>query len=256
MERVAFLLEHSGERLGCLLNPASLTVRRLAGVYPRRSIGGALTGATLLDDSLLYTGGGSTELHLDLLFDVSVAGSSVTTEDVRELTMRFWELAENAVGEDGSRRPPLVRFIWGKSWNIPGIVTAVAERLEYFTAAGVPRRSWLRMRLLRAQESAAQTPAAPSLPSPLDILPPGAGLPPGEGLPPDQVHVHAVVGGESTVEEQGGPGGRLDQIASQYYGDPAFWRLLAAFNGVEDPLHMPAGLLLQIPPLSGWEGEK
>ncbi len=251
MERVAFLLEHSGERLGCLLNPASLVVRRLAGVQPRRSVGGALTGARLVDDPLLYTGGGSTELQLDLLFDVSIAGSSITTEDVRELTARFWELAENAVGEDGYGRPPLVRFIWGKSWNIPGIVAAVAERLEDFTPGGAPRRSWLRMKLLRAGEPAAQTPAAQSLPHPLELLPQGT------ELPPDQVDVHSVVGGESSVEgEQSGTGERLDQIASRYYGNPSFWRVLAAFNAIEDPFHMPAGLLLRIPPLSVWEGEK
>ena len=251
MERVAFLLEHTGERLGCLLNPGSLVVRRLAGVRPRRSLGGSLTGTGLGDDPLLYTGGGRTELQLDLLFDVSIAGSSMTTEDVRELTGRFWELAENAAGDDGYGRPPLVRFIWGKSWNIPGIVAAVAERLEYFTPGGAPRRSWLRMQLLRAGEPATQTPAAQPLPAPLEVLSQRV------ELPPDQVHVHTVIGGTSEgEEEQGGVGERLDQIASRYYGDPSLWRLLAAFNDIEDPLHMAAGLLLRIPPLSAWEGEQ
>ena len=50
----------------------------------------------LSDDPLLYTGGGRTELDLDLLFDVSLAGSSVATRDVRDLTRAFWDLAENA----------------------------------------------------------------------------------------------------------------------------------------------------------------
>ncbi len=39
MERVAFLIEETGERIGCLLNPDSLVIRRSAGVQPRRSAG-------------------------------------------------------------------------------------------------------------------------------------------------------------------------------------------------------------------------
>jgi hypothetical protein len=55
MERVAFLIEDTGQRIGCLLNPESLVVRRTAGVQPRRSAGGALTGTSLPDDPLLFT---------------------------------------------------------------------------------------------------------------------------------------------------------------------------------------------------------
>jgi hypothetical protein len=36
MERVAFLLERSGERISCLLNPENLEARRTAGVRTRR----------------------------------------------------------------------------------------------------------------------------------------------------------------------------------------------------------------------------
>ena len=118
MERVGFLLE-TGERLSCLLNPESIEIRRRAGVQPRRSVGGILTGRGLTDDPLLYTGGGSTEFKLDLLFDVSVAGSSLQTEDVRHLTLPLWRLAENAVGEDGYGRLPIVRFVWGRAGMFP-----------------------------------------------------------------------------------------------------------------------------------------
>ena len=49
MERAVFLIESTGERLGCLLNPESLVVRRQAGVRRRRSTGGLLTGAGQAD---------------------------------------------------------------------------------------------------------------------------------------------------------------------------------------------------------------
>jgi len=45
-------------------------------------------------------------------------------------------------------------------------------------------------------------------------------------------------------------GERLDQLAYRYYGNAAFWRLLAAFNEIDDPMHLGAGRLLRIPPAS------
>lgn len=244
MERVAFLIEETGERLGCLLNPESLVVRRVAGLRQRRSLGGHVTGTGLTDDALLYTGGGTTELRLDLLFDVYVAGSSIQTEDVRELTAPLWRLAENASGE-GYGRPPLARFIWGKAWNVPGIVSAVAERLERFTAGGAPTRSWLRMRLLRVGEPAAP---APAVPRPPDVVVPA----PGE-VPEEQIQFYDVMG---TGEDPDGglSGERLDQIALRVYGDAGLWKVLALFNGIDDPLRLPTGLVLRIPSRAVLEG--
>lgn len=253
MERVAFLLETSGERIGCLLNPENLVVSRTAGVRPRRSAGGTLTGSGMADDPLLYTGGGRTELRLKLLFDVSLAGSSINATDVRELTSPFWQLAENVGGQEAYGRPPLVRFVWGKSWNIPGIVAAVAERLELFTPEGAPTRSWLHMKFLRASEPSVAQPTPPrfTLDTALEAAAePGPAAPasatPEAELPEANIRVHQVAAGE-----------RLDQIASRYYGyygHPSLWRWLAAFNGIADPLHIPAGVLLQIPQLSVLEG--
>jgi len=154
MERVVFLVEESGDRIACLLNPETFVVRRRAGVRARRSAVGQLSGSAMADDPLIYTGGGSTELDLDLLFDVSLmpVDASVYTEDVRDLTGPLTGLAENLVDSEGYGRPPLVRFIWGRSWNVPGVITAVAERLEDFTPEGSPRRSWVRLRLARVTD--------------------------------------------------------------------------------------------------------
>ena len=249
MERVAFLLESTGERLGCLLNPESVQLSRSSGIQPRRSAGGLLTGVGLSDDPLLYTGGGSTELRLDLLFDVTLAGSTIETDDVRELTGPLWRLAENAPEGDSYGRPPLVRFVWGKSWNVPGVVAAVSERLEFFTTEGAPRRSWLRMRLLRVAEEPVEDPLTPPTAQSLELLP---GL---EEMSAGQVEVHEWIGGGETAgegENDGATGERLDEIASEHYGEPSFWRLLAVFNNVADPLRIKAGEFLQLPPLSSF----
>jgi hypothetical protein len=229
MERVAFLIESTGERIGCLLNPESLLFRRQAGVVSRHTAGGTVAGPGRYDDQLLCHGGGNTELTLNLLFDVSLAGSSKATADVRDLTGPIWRLSENGAGGV----PPICRFVWGKSWDLPGIVTSVAERFEYFTVEGIPRRSWMRIRFRRVAE--------PAVTPPHERRPGAAGMtgPSGAGAPPE---FHEVTGGE-----------RPDQIASKAYGDPSLVRALMAHNNIDDPLHIPAGSVLDIPPLEALE---
>jgi hypothetical protein len=251
MERVAFLIEHSGERIGCLLNPDSIVRRRAAGLRPRRSVSGLLTGRGLSDDQLIYTGGGTTELNLDLLFDVSVSGSTIATKDVRDLTAPLWALAENLPVEGGYGEPPLARFIWGKSWNIPGVIAEVAERLEWFTPEGIPRRSWLRMRMLRAAEPHSQPQTV--RPSNQVIAPPQAALVGGSpaGSTPTAA-ARSVAGGGRVYEvvgesSEGGSSEPLYNIASRHGRSPSWWKVIAEHNGIDDPLRIAPGTQLQVP---------
>lgn len=237
MERVAFLVEDTNERLRCLLNPETLVLQRTAGVRPRRSLGGPLAGLELSDDPLLFTGGGRTVLELDLLFDVTLAGSTIQGDDVRALTLPLWQMAENTTRRGGYGQPPQVRFIWGKAWNIPGVVEAVAERFERFTREGVAQRSWLRLRLVRVND-VLERPEPPPAYS-LSDLPDTAGL----AAPTEEWGAHEILG-------QPVSGDRLDQIAADKYGNPSLWRLLAAANGIDNPAEVESGSLLRIPPLS------
>jgi hypothetical protein len=234
MERVAFVVESTGERLGCLLNPETLQLSRTAGIRPRRGATGLLTSTAATDDPLLYTGGGHTELVLDLLFDIGIAGSTIQTTDVRELTHPLWDLAETTPQQAGSA-PPVVRFLWGKSWNIPGVVTAVAERLEQFAPDGAPARSWLRMRLVRVDEPSSGDSAAPQ----------ASALAAAAAAGPDEELAHQVIGGGG---DAAGSGERLEDIAFLYYGDPSDWRLIADANDIDDPSQVPPGTVLRIPP--------
>ncbi len=242
MERVAFLLERTGERIACLLNPESLVLRRRAGLRSRQSAGGLVTGAELADDPIFCTGGGTTELTLNLLFDVNVSGSSITATDVRELTGPLWRLAENIRTEAETLVSP-VRLILGKSLNFRGVVAAVAERLEHFTPDGVPQRAWMRMRMLRVAESAENIEGGalipPSLPADPSESPPE--------LPDGPLLMHAVSSSAGAEPEpEAGVSERLDQIAFRYYGDPDCWRVLAWLNGIADPLCLAAGQVLQV----------
>lgn len=237
MERVAFLIEETGVRIGCLLNPENLVARRQAGVRPRSTAGGLVTGNDLSDDPLLFSGGGHTEIVLNLLFDTGLAGSSPAFEDVRELTRPIWALAENSNRRGNRSQPPICRFIWGKSWNLPGIVTAVAERYEQFTINGVPRRSWLRLRFYRISDPPS---AASSRGAATGFV--------GGKVAADNIKAREVTGGLTPDA-----GVRPDQLAYEQYGDAGLWRLLMAHNRIFDPLHIPMGTVLALPSRSELE---
>ena len=251
MERVAFLIEETGERVACLLNPESLVVRRIAGVRQRRSVGGSLSGAKLADDALLFTGGGMTEMFLDLLFDVAFADPNRTVEDVRDLTSPLWKLAENSGASKNYGEPPRIRFVWGKSWNIPGVIAAVSENFDYFDMTGIPLRSWLRMRFLRAVEPLAETTAkAPPLALTSEMTP--------EQITREIGKLSETAGGEVKVHTYA-KGERLDHLVRQQYGffgHPAMWRTIATYNSISDPLNVPPGTILQFPPLAVLQGKK
>ncbi|MGC4746164.1 hypothetical protein ACLQ28_10935 [Micromonospora sp. DT201] len=235
MERVAFLIDSSGERVDCLLNPETVQVTRLAGVRPRGASGGQLTGSGLADDPLVFTGGGRTELVLDLLFDVDFVQAQVRPADVRVLTRPLWMLAENSTAEHGWLRPPLVRLVWGKTWNVPGVIIAVAERFDAFTGTGSPRRSWLRLKLVRAAETADQAEAGFAEELAAASTPTAA---PGS----------AVIAAGDGAAEPGRSGVRFDLLANDALGSPLRWRLLAEHNRITDPLAVPPGTTLAVPP--------
>ncbi|MBG6065493.1 CIS tube protein [Micromonospora ureilytica] len=238
MERVAFLIDSSGERVDCLLNPETVQVTRLAGVRQRGAGGGQLTGSGLADDPLVFTGGGRTELVLDLLFDVDFVEAQLRPADVRVLTRPLWMLAENSTAEHGWLRPPLVRLVWGKTWNVPGVIIAVAERFDAFTGTGSPRRSWLRLKLVRAAETADQAEAGFAEELAAASTPTAA---PGS----------AVIAAGDGAAEPGRSGVRFDLLANDALGSPLRWRLLAEHNRITDPLAVPAGTTLAVPPTVG-----
>ena len=237
MERVAFLVEQSGVRIPCLLNPESVVLRRASGVRSLRSVGGLAGAHAMADDPLLQTGGGTTEIVVDLLFDVSlietpVAEGEKPVSDVRTQTLPLWQLTEHS--DPTQSGAGIVRFVWGKTWNVRAVVAALAERLEYFDGEGAPGRSWLRMRMLRVDEpEPAQQPAV-SAP---------------QSQPGAETQVVEVPPSPATAESLESPPQRLDELAYRMYGDSSMWKLVAAANGVIDPFHIPAGFSLRFPPL-------
>jgi len=261
VERVAFLDEETGQTVGCLLNPETVVMTRSAGVEPRRSAGGRLTGAGLADDPLLFTGGGRTELHLDLLFDVDLApqGQGPVT-DVRQMTRPVWRLAENSAEVKRQRRPPAVRFVWGRAWNVPGVVTEVAERFDRFAPDGSPLRSWMRLVFVRIGQSAdeeggeaydlAQRLPVVDLTAPpvgaLGVLGDGSGTQPGEGSPAAEADGGAAPSAPAPAPSPVPPA-ELGLLSEAAFGTPLLWKALLEYNGIDDPARFSGPLA--VPPL-------
>ena len=239
MERVAFLIEKSSLRISCLLNPEdgndSFTIERTSGA-DREPIQ-PLSRSKLADNPVVFRSRGDTRLTLRLLFDVTLAGSSIHTSDVRDLTGPIWQLAEYVQARSFQTELPRARFIWGRAWDIPVVVESVAERFERFTAEGYPQRSWMTLRLLRLSDE------LPPEEPPTAIEP--AEIPESAELPPEDLTwgAHELIGSDTGGES-------LWSLAYQNYGDPALWRLLARANEIDDPSSLQAGTLLRIPPLS------
>jgi hypothetical protein len=246
MERVAFLIEDTGEHLGCLLNPESVVMTRTAGVEARRSSGGRLTGAGMADDPLLFTGGGRTELRLDLLFDTELAPTEASVTDVRQMTRPIWRLAENSTEVERQRRPPSVRFVWGQAWNIPGVVTEVAERFDRFDADGSPLRSWMRLVFVRIGQSADEEGGeawelAQRLPA-VDLTAPAVGALPVIGDGTTDLAESTDLSPLPFVNPT-----ELGLLSHRAFGTPLLWKQFLFYNNIDDPLHFTGPLA--IPPL-------
>lgn len=245
MERVAFIVERSEEQIPCLLNPESVLLQRKSGVVTQTTGGGVCQGVQLADNPLFFTGGGVTYLTVNLLFDTNLPGIKSRGNDVRLSTGPLWALSENQPrSEGGKAHPAIMRFVWGKAFNFPCVITEIAQRLEQFTEDGVPQRSYLRVRMRRVREH-------------LENMSGGAIVPP--QLPNDlnktvptldeSVVRHAVIGADASGGENtaNGEAERIDQLAYEHYGDSSLWRLIAWVNNIDAPDQLNAGVVLKIP---------
>lgn len=143
MEHVTFLIKHTQESVKCLLNPEKLEIRRVSGVKQNRQ--NSISQDTNNEASMLDTGAGTTDITMSLLFDSSYITRSSSTLDIRNYTQRLWKLTENHQVTGQQQRTPTVNFMWGKAWNIRGVITEVSEKLENFSVEGIPRRSWVQL---------------------------------------------------------------------------------------------------------------
>lgn len=213
----AFLTTETDERIECMFNPD-----RFEFAMSNRWVDNGT--ATAGNPSLRFVGGAGGRFNLSLVFDTTDTGVSVTQHTNKLL--KLMEVDTTLPSYDSSRdvgRPPWVRFNWGTNIHtFKAIIVDLSIAFTYFSNEGLPLRSSVEMALEQFEPDANWTRQNPT-----------------SGTP----HPHRT----HTV----GPGDTLDRIAATYYGDATNWRVIAAANGIVDPLALRPGSVLAIPDREG-----
>ena len=211
LEKASLEIE-GGERIPCLYNPETLHVGRrnswLANPMPGKGV-----------PTLQYAGAHGGWMRIDLRFDTTSDGTPVTRHTGK--VMKLMDVDPQLPGTDpthNNARPPTVVFHWGDLHSFKAVATDLRLSFTYFSSTGVPLRADVQLELMQYEASDAFSRQNPT-----------------SGTPrPSRVH---------RVQ----PGETLDRISARYYGDATRWRRLALANGVEDPLALRPGMLLDIP---------
>lgn len=220
-EQNAYLLIEKKTKIPCLFNPAELSMS-LSNTWNVRGDGetnssDAVPGKGV--QTLTFGGSNNGSLSLELFFDTTAEGVPVTNYTSKIVALM--DIDPNIAGTNKKRRrgrPPTVEFAWGSMKSFPAVIESLTLRFTYFSSKGMPLRASMSLSLKQYSEARAYGPQNPTSGTPL----------------PHRVH---------RVQ----PGETLDRISAQHYGDSTQWRLLAAANGIEDPLDLRPGALLAIP---------
>jgi hypothetical protein len=164
-----------------------------------------------------FVGAGTTKLALQLWFDVT-AMEKDPVDDVRRVTQKvvYFMTPQKSDADPKKLSPPGVQFQWG-SFLFKGVVEALEESLEYFSPDGKPLRASITLTLSQQKILEATFKDDGKVP-----------------LRPGQAPLKAAKQGESLQNMAAKNGKGLD------------WQSIAAGNGIEDPLRMAAGALVDL----------
>lgn len=226
-----FQLKDGGHRAEVQFNPDTLKVtyaNQLAqqGTGGKAAAGGGKAPPASGDQaggaSRQYVGSSTTKLALQLWFDAT--GERGNAVDVTKLTEPVaYFIQPQPIGENKQKLPPNVRFAWG-SFFFDGTLDSLEQSFEFFSPDGRPLRAQVALTMSR-QEIRLEftTPAA---------APEGGGVPGRRPLTPAPA------------------GATLPQLAagvSAGFGIGGIgWQAIAAANGIEDPLRLQPGQLVDL----------
>jgi len=161
-----------------------------------------------------FSGGEPDQVSLDLLLD----GTGVVGE-AGSIGSKLDALIGLTAFQGDTHQPYYVHAHWGR-FSFRGILTQVDVTYKLFDREGEPLRATCKLAFKEAL-------------SPQEVQ--------AEDRPesPDLFHTWLV-----------GDGDTMDGIAAKVYGDPAYWRPLAAVNSLTNPRGLRTGLLLMLPPLA------
>jgi len=153
------------------------------------------------------------DMTLSLFFDTYEAGT-----DVRDKTRQIQSLMIRNAGKGTRKEPPKVSLSWAGVW-FTGIVIGLKQNFTMFLPSGVPVRARLEVTLKSILTDKEELAAL--------------------GIPNCR-KLHLVTSND-----------RIDLMAYETTGDPAWWREIAEANDIADPLAFPltsqTGNLVVIP---------
>jgi hypothetical protein len=211
----AYLETERGTQIKCMFNPSTLKLSKSNGWSGSNQIGRDAP-------ELVFDGGGSGSLSLELIFDTTADGSNVTvhTNKLADLMKVDTQLPDYDETKNNGR-PQWVKFHWGDWHTFAAVITSLSITFTYFSASGLPLRANVSMDLTQYEPIANWGPQNPT-----------------SGTPQPQ-RIHRVQKGET-----------LDRISARHYKDSTKWRVIAEANGITDPLALKPGALLSIPRLA------
>lgn len=163
-----------------------------------------------------FVGAGTTKLALQLWFDVSALQKD-PVDDVRRLTQKvvYFMTPQKSEADPTKLAPPGARFAWG-SFLFDGMVEGMDETIEFFSPDGKPLRASITLTLSQQKILEAEFK--------------------GDGKVP------ALPGHKPLASAKAGDS--LQNMASRSgKGD---WQSIAAANGIEDPLRLSPGQLIDL----------
>jgi hypothetical protein len=160
---------------------------------------------------LQYVHGNTRTLDMDLFFDTY----EKPTTDVRASTDKVYKLL---LIDPSTHAPPICDIAWG-TFRFRGVLDHVSGKFTLFLADGTPVRATLSV----------------SFKEFIDV----------EAL----VKVHPTESADHRKTRVVKSGDRIDNIASDEYGDPSQWRPIAEANDLDEPDQLQPGHVLVIPAL-------
>jgi nucleoid-associated protein YgaU len=166
---------------------------------------------------LQFVNGNAQVLTMDLLFDTYTDGGG---RNVLEVTGPFTDL----VSVEGTvHAPPRVEFRWGV-FHFVAVVEKISQKFTMFLSDGTPVRSTLSVTFHQYKTIAEQ-------------------LQDPRRNSADKTKRRVLEAHDSVW-----------LMAAREYGDPAFWRVIALANDIDDPRRIEPGTVLVLPPLDAGAG--
>lgn len=201
-----------GKKVDVQFNPESMKVT-LANQVEQPKSGDQSAGTA----GIQFVGAGNTKLALTLWFDVTAMAEN-PVDDVRRLTRDVAYFMDPKPSEKDAKKlsPPGLRFSWG-SFIFDGVVEGLEESLEFFSAAGKPLRASISLTMIQQKILVAKYEDSGVI----------------QGRPGQRPFAQAKQGQS------------LQQMADAS-GKGGNWQSIADANGIEDPLRMPPGKLVDL----------